>query len=1257
LTTPLLREQLGLGYVSTMEVSPDGRTVYFGRCHSYEHDRMNLGVISLDANGQPIGDIMYFRDCTDPLQAQEKPAQGPISDGTSSVIKIVLDTSRPTKKLYLAVMANGIRSLAGDNERSHLSIYDLDQNGIPITASLVSFLSPIVQPDNENIRTLMSFAVNNNKAYFVGVQPAAVYVWSLADTGQYAGQPINPNTGLPVDSTGQPVTSYSIDGVSYLYDIAINPNANPNLLYLGSMLATTSNPPALLVVKLNANGDPDPASIHSSDLHNPYIFGTIDSSDRNNSILQFRYAPGMPAIYRRRTSVRDNFGSYPAEQWHITAWPLRPDGKPIDTINEPYSTKPNTTNPYDDPYLGFAESIDTQTNKIWIATVNHFTDVFNSNITCTSGVTVAQYSLDSHTCLPTGSPIQTVLSKDRQYGMLLANAPSQLPVLLTQVKSSGNSFDWSFIGNTIRDIWMQFTIQTDKPPSNNNFPVEIEIMPSPRTAFPSLPPLISGPSGQFTSDFYSLNQYLKADASYWGTLVPWIYVFRMAVMGITDYTDYFDNLIVTVNLFKNETKPTSDTPIWTSIPPITVKGNTVLFVIPSYNFLDQSDVLPHNDPSYDYRKTQIRSYDSYLAGFGNTQANCLPVQPGERPKQFIISSYSMSGLQGSVSQLQTEAETLAKLGINTVMTAPDPAGQPVWYDQEWPEINVSQLEKVLDNAGLIWRQAATHPPAAYYFDFYLQNNITQLNNFVNKCVNILMSSYNGSPEKLVNFHLADEGEVSWRYPDVFSSIPSSPSGQLTVFQQYLSNLPQVVQGTYTYSDFVEGATSWSDNRIVPTGGSAINQSVKTRRLFFWTIRFFAESASKGFAMARDALNNALDIANNGSPVQTNMYANWQVHHPQGFWYHAQNSLPPSPPSDTASGWMDWFQSGRLNANTLWTEDEDFLGMQAQLWSFLGDGLRCAGMLAPNYGNSPPEPGGPGEFGGYIMGKYLAGNLTLGGHPAAATYKILALIGHGAKTICIYNYGPYPISNIENSWSEFQKVYQPIADAIRLVGHAEKLLFPGRPRRGNVAIYIPGISHLWDITSDGVLYQNEIQFIHYALIHTGYTVDFVDDYDLASGALQQRAYTTLYVTGPNVANDRNMIRQPHNSPTIPSPQEQIQKWVEQEGILAVTPGGGVVDEYNCQTSIFDTILGLDSRTAVVARKTIYGIFDANSPNQNFNKIDKMTITDFRFGDTSGYFYSLDISTLWIFLFQRMNYTFQQQMPLPYQLRHFLMEVLQ
>src|SRR5215469_15107353 len=66
--------------------------------------------------------------------------------------------------------------------------------------------------------------------------------------------------------------------------------------------------------------------------------------------------------------------------------------------------------------------------------------------------------------------------------------------------------------------------------------------------------------------------------------------------------------------------------------------------------------------------------------------------------------------------------------------------------------------------------------------------------------------------------------------------------------------------------------------------------------------------------------------------------------------------------------------------------------------FMGDHLRSAGMLAQNYGTSPPQPGEPGGFGGYVVGEMLAGYIGLGGHPAGASYKILSLIGHGAKSI-------------------------------------------------------------------------------------------------------------------------------------------------------------------------------------------------------------------------------------------------------------------
>jgi hypothetical protein len=175
-----------------------------------------------------------------------------------------------------------------------------------------------------------------------------------------------------------------------------------------------------------------------------------------------------------------------------------------------------------------------------------------------------------------------------------------------------------------------------------------------------------------------------------------------------------------------------------------------------------------------------------------------------------------------------------------------------------------------------------------------------------------------------------------------------------------------------------------------------------------------------------------------------------------------------------------------------------------------------------------------------------------------------------------------------------------------------VLFPGRPRRGNVAIYFPGISNLWDDynSSQNNLYLDEIQFLHYALIHAGYTADIVDDYDLAGGALQQRGYTTLYVTGPNVANDTNMIfpiPMQSPSPSIPSPQDQIKSWVHDNGgVLAVTLGGGVADEYNSSATTFDTILGLQS-----PRKDPRP-FPPPISYPTFDMVDTITGTDSRFG---------------------------------------------
>jgi hypothetical protein len=164
--------------------------------------------------------------------------------------------------------------------------------------------------------------------------------------------------------------------------------------------------------------------------------------------------------------------------------------------------------------------------------------------------------------------------------------------------------------------------------------------------------------------------------------------------------------------------------------------------------------------------------------------------------------------------------------------------------------------------------------------------------------------------------------------------------------------------------------------------------------------------------------------------------------------------------------------------------------------------------------------------------------------------------------------------------------------MRLAGRSERLLYPGVPERGKVAILIPSASRLWEQQQRGSLYQSEVYGLHSALIHAGYSVDFVDDVDLSGDAWGKRGYTTLYITAPNVAADA---------------QAKIVAWVRDGGTLVATPGAGVADEYNTRVTTLDTVLGVEGRRDVRDGET------PRAPGQKPS--DHLVAKDQRFATTS------------------------------------------
>lgn len=172
----------------------------------------------------------------------------------------------------------------------------------------------------------------------------------------------------------------------------------------------------------------------------------------------------------------------------------------------------------------------------------------------------------------------------------------------------------------------------------------------------------------------------------------------MLPLGATPYsqyrynpTVYFENLQVRIDIYQGN--PNSGGSLLTSLlTDPSLSGDIVLFILPSYNFSSN-----HLD--------QIEIYSDYVKKYLDWP-KAVAVDSNDRPKQFIISTYSMRGFQGDLEQLKTEVVTLANLGINAVGTADcivpvyngNSGGLEIVTDIEWQGLDVSTVESVLDNA-------------------------------------------------------------------------------------------------------------------------------------------------------------------------------------------------------------------------------------------------------------------------------------------------------------------------------------------------------------------------------------------------------------------------------------------------------------------------------------------------------------------------------------------------------------------------------
>ena len=374
------------------------------------------------------------------------------------------------------------------------------------------------------------------------------------------------------------------------------------------------------------------------------------------------------------------------------------------------------------------------------------------------------------------------------------------------------------------------------------------------------------------------------------------------------------------------------------------------------------------------------------------------------------------------------------------------------------------------------------------------------------------------------FALADE--PGWYYPSSLEDVDKNPE-LLETFRHYLAeqHLTPAMLGT----------TTWE--QIHPIGHSKVSASapLPTRRLFYWTCRFFPWYAADHMRQGTNELHHVFT-------PELKTFSNWNNFAGQFYFegFPAHNPNPQSP--DAAMAAPDWFESGRMHATDLvWTEDW-FSNDRAYQWSFYSAKFRSIA-----YKNGL-------EFGGYIVGRS-------DGEPLDGfLQKVLALIGSGAKAVFYYNFGPeYTFPG--NSYSEYPGATTQFARADKMIAAAEDVMWPGRQPSAQVAILQPRSAEVWDglhippgsrilgvtnnnLNSQTLDYMAEIFDEYLALEMSNIPADFVGEDELTDGTLDK--YKVLYITEPDIPTEG---------------QQAIAQWIKSGGTLAMVPGAAQGDRYD------------------------------------------------------------------------------------------------
>lgn len=433
-----------------------------------------------------------------------------------------------------------------------------------------------------------------------------------------------------------------------------------------------------------------------------------------------------------------------------------------------------------------------------------------------------------------------------------------------------------------------------------------------------------------------------------------------------------------------------------------------------------------------------------------------------------------------------------------------------------------EYRSLLLDAGVRRTTGATYNPPGYAFDF---DPKVASQAEIEKWAKAQAKPYldaGFAPKDIALFAMSDE--PGWYFPSAFKELTSQPAA-MDRFHNYLQ-----AQGL-TPADV--GAADWS--KVQPLG-RADAKDLPSKRLFYWTMRFYSWDMEQHFANCVRAMEGAFWP---GMPIFTNMnFFNGRFYQPGPF-----GNNPDKKSENASMGGPDWMEFGRLRGGTaLWTEDwfGDDLAYQ---WSYYSAKLRNGGRKSGV------------DFGGYVIPR------TSGDRDSGLLQKILTLVGSGAKSLEYFVFGPeYNFPG--NCYSEDPRLLPRLAEAHATIAAAEDVVWPGRRPLSKVAILAPRSAETWDakniaipdiiedctnpnLNRRTVDYMAEVYNLYVALQHANIPAEFVDEDDLLDKK-ELAKFSVLYVTEPNLPVEY---------------QTAVASWTKGGGTLVTVTGAAQADRYD------------------------------------------------------------------------------------------------